>query len=854
MKSSLGKLHKILKLEAERGYDNHAVVGGLERMLDFWEGEARADELPEDLLQAVIIRMRDYAKLAPKSRAEALEGLWKRLQRTYPDLPGLPALAQAAVSTVNQAEASQSAAPQPPDRLSEKESGAENAGTTSQRTSRRPKPASQPGKGTAPNEPAALNASVDVLTGVGPRHAQTLSKLGIYTLRDMLYHFPRRYDDYTQMKPINRLKYGEIVTVIGTVQSLASRKLKSGKLNIVEAIVSDGTAAIRITWFNPWIARQLSQGEQIVLSGKTDQYLGRMTMNNPEWEPLDSQQLNTNRIVPVYPLTAQISQRWLRGQMNDVVTYWAARVQDPLSEELRRSADLVDLPTALLQIHFPDSWESLKKAQQRLAFDEIFLLQMGVLHQKKTWQARSGRIFPVEDHWLETQISSLPFTLTGSQQKAIQDIRSDLSSGHPMNRLIQGDVGSGKTVVAALAIAMVSRQGSQAALMAPTSILAEQHYKSLLKILAGIGSDLPEASSTELATTVVMQSHQIRLMVGATPEAEKNEIRQGLADGTIKLVIGTHALIEEPVSFADLQFVVVDEQHRFGVEQRAMLRSKGDNPHLMVMTATPIPRSLALTVYGDLDLSIMDEMPPGRQPVSTHVLMPRERERAYTLIRRQVEQGRQAFIIYPLVEESETSDAKAAVEEHALLQQEIFPRLKLGLLHGRMRPDEKDETMKRFRDGEFHILVSTTVIEVGVDVPNATVMLIEGANRFGLAQLHQLRGRVGRGSEKSYCLLVPETPDQTENERLQVMCETNDGFVLAERDLEQRGPGQFLGTRQAGYAEFQLADLTDVHLIEKARQHARVLFEQDPELAQEEHQLLAAALKYAWGGGRGDIS
>lgn len=351
-----------------------------------------------------------------------------------------------------------------------------------------------------------------------------------------------------------------------------------------------------------------------------------------------------------------------------------------------------------------------------------------------------------------------------------------------------------------------------------------------------------------------LRSEEIRLLVGATPEVEKRQIREQLANGEIKLVIGTHALLEEPVQFSNLQFIVVDEQHRFGVEQRAILRSKGDNPHLLVMTATPIPRSLALTVYGDLDLTVMDELPAGRQAIGTYVLLPRERERAYGLIRSQVEQGRQAFIIYPLVEESDKSDAKAAVDEHARLQAEYFPQFSLGLLHGQMRPEDKDLVMDGFRNRKFDILVSTTVVEVGVDVPNATVMLIEGANRFSLAQLHQLRGRVGRGAEKSFCLLIPDSADTAENERLQVMTQTNDGFVLAEKDLEQRGPGQFLGTRQAGFNELKVANLTDVHLIETARRHAIAVFERDPELSHPENQLLKAALHRAWGEPQGDIS
>ena len=410
-----------------------------------------------------------------------------------------------------------------------------------------------------------------------------------------------------------------------------------------------------------------------------------------------------------------------------------------------------------------------------------------------------------------------------------------------MNRLLQGDVGSGKTIIAALGIMIVAQHSAQSAIMAPTSILAEQHYRNMLKFLAGDES-------------APLQPSAIRLLVGATPENEKREIRAGLQDGSIKLVVGTHALLEDPVSFENLQLVVVDEQHRFGVEQRALLRAKGENPHLLVMTATPIPRSLALTIYGDLDLSVVDEMPPGRQPIITNIFYPRERERAYAFIRTQIEKGGQAFIIYPLVEEREDSDTLSAVEEHARLQKEVFPKLRLGLLHGRMKAEEKDRIMAQFRDGEADILVSTSVVEVGVDIPNATVMMVEGANRFGLAQLHQFRGRVGRGSQLSYCILIPDSPDKAENERLAAMTETNDGFVLAERDLEQRGPGDFLGTRQAGYSELRLANLADIHLIEKARRLAQALFESDPFLNHPEHKILATSLQAFWSSHQADIS
>jgi ATP-dependent DNA helicase RecG len=676
--------------------------------------------------------------------------------------------------------------------------------------------------------------------------------LGLHNLGEMLYNFPRRYDDYTQLKPIQRLRYGEEVTVIGTVSSIDSRAIRGGFRHITEAIISDGTGFLRVTWFNqPWIGKRLLEGAQIVLSGKIDQYLGRLVMNSPEWEPLEQQNLHTNRIVPVYPLTSNITQRWLRRLMYEVVSYWSPRVADSLPDALRQSADLMDLSNALLQAHFPSSMGQLRAARHRLAFDEILLLQLGVMSQKRNWQNRSACIYETPDDWLEAQVARLPFQLTAAQQNALQDVKSDLASGRPMNRLLQGDVGSGKTVIAGLGIAMLSHHGAQSALLAPTSILAEQHYKSMLGLLAEDGS---KSIDTSVEYPPALKPDQIRLLIGSTPESEKQEIREALAKGDILLVVGTHALLEDPVIFANLQLAVIDEQHRFGVDQRAILRSKGENPHLLVMTATPIPRSLALTVYGDLDLSIMDEMPPGRQPIDTQVFYPRERERAYVFIRSQINQGHQCFIIYPLVEESETSEALAAVEEQSRLQKEVFPDYSVGLLHGRMKPDEKDATMSSFCNGEIQILVSTSVVEVGVDVPNATVMLIEGANRFGLSQLHQFRGRVGRRQYQSYCILIPDTPDAAENERLAAMVETNNGFILAQRDLEQRGPGEFLGSRQSGYSELRLANLTDIHLIEKARHYAQSIFEVDPDLNSPDHQLLAQSLQRFWRLGQGDIS
>jgi ATP-dependent DNA helicase RecG len=848
MQPSLEKLRKFFRLEHENGYANSAIIGGLAKMLDYWEGEARADGIQEEVIQAVVQRLRSYDGLSPQSRADALKGLWKRIGETYPEaqqkprgVPGRHPMAPEPVEA--KAEGGQERT-RPPSVQYKSESPQPETHQKQEYRSRPPTPPRSESVAGAKTSatPAAFDAKLTVLQGVGPRHAETLGKLGLHTLGDMLYYYPRRYDDYSQLKPIKDLFYGEHVTVIGTIQSVNTRPIRGGKASIVEVIISDGTGGLRLSFFNqPWLANRFKAGDAISVSGKIDQYLGRLVMNGPDWESVDVENLHTNRIVPIYPLTERVTQKWLRGLMKQVVEYWAPAVADALPQSIRSSARLMPLGEALLQVHFPDSQEKLRAARERLAFDEIFYLQMGVLRQKRDWKSVDAKHFTVSDDWLSARLTSLPFALTAAQQNALKDIRADLESGRPMNRLLQGDVGSGKTVVAALAAGIITGNDSQAAIMAPTSILAEQHYRSFSRLLAGENS--------------ILQEGQVRLLVGDTPEAEKEAIRTGLTDGSVKIVIGTHAIIEEPVAFQDLQFAVIDEQHRFGVEQRAALRTKGTNPHLLVMTATPIPRSLALTLYGDLDLSIMDEMPAGRQPVNTYVLRPQERERAFTLLRGQIKDGKQAFIIYPLIEESEKIEARAAVDDYETLSKEVFPDLKLGLLHGRMRPDEKDETMLKFRDEKYNILVSTTVVEVGVDVPNATVMLIEGADRFGLAQLHQLRGRVGRGSDQSYCLLIPTHEDATENERLRAMADSNDGFVLAERDLQQRGPGEFLGTRQSGYASgLRMASITDVKLIEKARLQAQNLFEQDADLKQPEHALLAEAFGRFWGEGRGDVS
>ncbi|MGQ0601590.1 MAG: ATP-dependent DNA helicase RecG, partial [Anaerolineales bacterium] len=697
---------------------------------------------------------------------------------------------------------------------------------------------------------AGLDAPLTVLRGVGPETATDYERLGLNSLRDLLLYFPRRYDNYSKMKTVNRLEYGEECTLIATVWEVRERKFRANR-TMLKIVLADGTGMIEVTEFNPYRKQLLVQGRHVVVSGRVDQYLGRLTILPREWERLDVELLNTGRIVPVYGLTEGIYQRSMRGLTAQVVNYWARKQPDPLPAGMIQRAGLMGYGEALAQIHFPDGEDKLAEAQHRLAFDELLALQLGVLKQRRQWQAANGQVLKIDDATLEAFVRSLPYALTGAQTRALGDIRADVGRAVPMNRLLQGDVGSGKTAVAAAAMAIAVQAGAQAALMAPTSILAEQHYKTLQRLLNVEGSEQKAEGNT---AAFRLPPSAFRLLQGSTSASEKEEIYAGLRNGDVKVVVGTHALIESPVEFANLGVVVIDEQHRFGVAQRSVLRGKGGNPHLLVMTATPIPRTLALTVYGDLDLSILDEMPPGRQPITTHLLHANERERGYAFVRREVQKGGQAFLIFPLVEESEKIEAKAAVEEHARLQKEIFPELKLGLLHGRMKPEEKDFVMQKFRAGEYHILVSTSVVEVGVDVPNATVILIDGANRFGLSQLHQFRGRVGRGEHASYCLLVSDSPNPTPDERLKAMEATQDGFKLAEVDLQLRGPGDFLGTRQSGFAGLHTARLSDVKTIEKARREAIALFDRDPELQAPEHAGIAGLVNKFWSAGAGDVS
>ena len=808
---------KILDLEGEKCQDR-AVFGGLVRYADTWVEEAGAAFGPDgaDWVEEVAERLRAYRNLPDFTARRAAIGALMEILHAGPPrlhtergeeervLPPTPASAVVGPPSTS---------PVPPE------------------------------GGPVPAAPAAvslrtgLDSPVTALRGVGSRQAERLSKLGVQTIRDMLYLFPRRHDDYSQLKPINRLELGEDVTIMAQVQDSIVRDMRGGG-SLFKARLSDGTGSIQVTWFNqPYLADKIKPDQQIVVSGQVEEYAGRLCFNSPEWELLEQELLHTARLVPIYPLTKGISGRWLRRLMKRTVDYWSKRLPDHLPASVRQDAGLLGLETAIVQAHFPDDEEMREQAYYRLSFDELFLLQMGLLRQRHLWRSVPGRPVLVDDPTLHSFIRSLPFALTQAQQKALDQIVADLRSNRPMNRLLQGDVGSGKTVVAATAMVLTVAAGAQAAMMAPTEILAEQHYHTLAHFFANWPGRSPE----------------VRLLTGSVTGQERAEIYAGLADGSVEVIVGTHALIQEDVQFNRLAFAVIDEQHRFGVQQRAALRQKGYNPHLLVMTATPIPRSLELTVWGHLDVSVIDEMPPGRKPVATRVILPTERERAYAFVRSQIEKGRQAFVICPLVEESDRVEAKAAVAEYERLQEQVFPDLRVGLLHGRMKGEEKEAKMAQFAQGDLDVLVATSVIEVGIDVPNATVMFVEGANRFGLAQLHQFRGRVGRGEHASYCLLVSDSSSPVARERLQAVEATNDGFVLAQKDLDMRGPGEFLGIRQSGFPELKLASVTDLHLVEAAREAARRFFETDPELADPNNRLLARRMARFWEG-KGEVS
>jgi ATP-dependent DNA helicase RecG len=693
----------------------------------------------------------------------------------------------------------------------------------------------------------SIDSPITTLRGVSTSLAAKFKRLGVETIRDLLYFFPHRHLDYSQRKYISQLTEGEEQTVIANVWQ-AQVTMPGGRRS-TEAIVGDETGNVRVVWFNnPYLAKKLPTNTRVVLSGRVGLFSGRHVFESPEWELLEDKELiHTGRLVPLYPLTQGLHPRQVRKLMKQVVDQWAWQVGDFLPTELRQRCDLLELPQAIVQAHYPESEAAKDKARVCLAFGELFLLQLGVLTRKRDWQeSQPGNSFNVKTPALDTFLGSLPFKLTEAQHRALGEILADLKKPRPMSRLLQGEVGSGKTVVATAALLVAAASGYQGAFMAPTEILAEQHFANVGQFLSRAGHQVAGEDNLSSYSGLLSRPLTMALLIGGINQARKQEIQRLILGGDIDIVIGTHALIQGGVEFHRLGLAVVDEQHRFGVTQRSALRQKGFNPHVLVMTATPIPRTLALTLYGDLDLSVIDQLPPGRQVVKTKWLKPSQRDSAYAFLRRQVAEGRQAFIICPLIEESEAIEAKAAVAEYQRLSEEVFPDLRLGLLHGRMSVAEKDEVMHGFRSGELDILVSTPVVEVGIDVPNATVMLVESADRFGLSQLHQFRGRVGRGQEQSYCMLLSQNPSEIGRERLDLIGKIQDGFQLAEEDLRLRGPGEFFGTRQSGLPDLRMAKLSDVALLELARSEAIRLFDDDPALEKPEHHPLAKELARVW--------
>jgi len=803
-------LRRILELECEKGYLDSAVIGGLDRFLRRWAGQAiESITSPQLLRQFQSLRLLDlnYASLTKQQRKEWIDKVFAFLSEVGEGGVKPPEVAVPLPAVA----------------------------------SRRPRAGGQKVAG------QTIDFSITTLRGVSTALAARFKRLGVETIRDLLYFFPHRHLDYSQRKSISQLTEGEEQTIIANVWQANETRL--GGRRGTEAIVGDETGNVRVVWFNnPYLAKKLPTNARVVLSGRVSLFGGRHVFESPEWELLEDRELiHTGRLVPLYPLTQGLHPRQVRKLVKEVVDQWAWQVEDFLPPELRQRCNLLELPQAISQAHYPENEAAKDGARLRLAFDELFLLQLGVLSRKRDWQeSQPGNPFTARTPVLDAFLSSLPFELTAAQHKVLSELLTDLGKPRPMCRLLQGEVGSGKTVVATAALLVAVASGYQGAFMAPTEILAEQHFTNVCQILSRAGHQVVEEDNLRRFSGFLSHPLTVALLIGDITQARKQEIQQLILSGDIDIVIGTHALIQKEVEFHRLGLAVVDEQHRFGVAQRSALRQKGFNPHVLVMTATPIPRTLALTLYGDLDLSVIDELPPGRQVVKTKWLKPAQRDSAYAFIRRQVAEGRQAFIICPLVEESEAIQAKAAVVEYERLSEEVFPDLRLGLIHGRMSAAEKDEVMHCFRAGELDILVSTPVVEVGIDVPNATVMLVESADRFGLSQLHQFRGRVGRGQEQSYCMLLAENPSEVGRERLDIIEKIQDGFQLAEEDLRLRGPGEFFGTRQSGIPDLRMAKLSDVALLELAREEAIRLFEIDPSLEKPEHHPLAKELARVW--------
>jgi ATP-dependent DNA helicase RecG len=680
-----------------------------------------------------------------------------------------------------------------------------------------------------------LQTPLSQISFIEKKYQPKLKKLGLVTVRDFLYFFPVRYDDFSNRKKISELKVNEIATIDGKIKSIQNIRTWKRRMSITEALLEDESGSVRIVWFNqPFVLKNVKKDAHYRFSGKLKSDSNGIYISSPSYETASRIPTNTGRLVPVYPETYGITSKWLRWKISQLLKGYLESVPEIVPNVILKRQKLLGEQEALKELHFPTNLEKTELARKKIAFEEMLLIQLSALRARKSWEESRAIEIKFDEKLIQKFVGSLAFKLTNAQRKSSFQILKDLEKNFPMNRLLEGDVGSGKTVVAAIAALEAMMAGFQTAILAPTEVLARQHFETFGKVLKGFSQKIGLLTTNESRT--FWKKNTKKNFLG--------KIRRG----EIKILIGTHALIQKNVEFDKLALVVIDEQHRFGVNQRAYLQKQASEikdglrksvPHLLSMTATPIPRTLALAFFGNLDISLLDEMPKGRKKIITEIIAPANREKVYEFIRKEIQSGRQAFFIFPLIEESEKVEGKAAKEEYKKLSASIFPDLKIGLLHGRMPAKggsasggklTKEQVMKDFKERKYDILVSTSVIEVGVDVPNSTIMVIEGSERFGLAQLHQFRGRVGRSEYQSYCFLFTESSSQSTSQRLKALVESEDGFRLAEKDLEIRGPGQFLGTRQSGRPDSAMQYLGDIKLIQQARLEAQSVFALDPKL------------------------
>ena len=827
-------LQSMLALEEKLGYEDRAVAGGLD---GFLRNVLKDGEQSQFFKQIVAALPQDgYASLTPDQRKRWAADVSAALR------PG------AAPGSFNRPDKSRTASTNTQPANNDRDQSRRNLDKSGQiRTPKRTKSSRRRPPATFDDE-NLLARDVSVLGRIPPISRKAMTSIGLQTVYDLLWHLPRRYEDWRNVRTISEALEGIELTIVAEIASIGVKYLRGGR-TATEAVVRDGTGSLRIWWWQqPYLARTLKEGMRVGLSGTVEIQGRRLRMVSPEWERLDDPDDDTvhvGRLSPVYPRTKGLPNRTIRRLAHTAVRDYLPLLAESLPPQIIAEQGYQSEADALATIHFPDRLEDVELAKERIAFQELLSIQLAVLSRKREARLRADAPpIPMPGDFLDKFIGALPFELTAAQQRVLTEIRNDMFRREPMARLLQGDVGSGKTVVAAAAMLAAVRAGHQTVLMAPTEVLASQHYETFQRLFAGDEHAGGEQIWYNFSLAPALgRPVRMALLTGSVRAARKRQIHQEMASGMLDLVVGTHALIQERADFNDLGLAVVDEQHRFGVLQRDALRSKGRSPHLLVMTATPIPRTLALTVYGELDNSVIDELPPGRQRVRTQVVEPSQREEmVYQRIREEAAQGRQAFVICPLIDESDKLEVEAATEQYEFLRSGPLRELasRIRLLHGRMSAEEKRSVMSDLARGDADVLVSTIVVEVGVDLPRATVMAIEGAERFGLAQLHQLRGRVGRSDLPSVCYLISETDVEQSQRRLDLMVQTSNGFELAEADLEMRGPGEYFGTRQSGLPELRVAKLTDHRTLNLARNWANRILDDDPNLRAPEHRLLRA--------------